>query len=221
MKEALEELERGKFVLIHDAESRENETDMVIAAEHTKPQDIARMRNDGGGLICTAIDKEAAEKLGLPYLSQILDDASKKYPLLKSMRAGNFKYDKRSAFSVSINHRDTYTGISDNDRALTISELGGFLRDNPKPCEKEFSRMFRTEGHVPLLISSGLAERSGHTELSTAIVKMAGLAPAAAICEMLDSKNHRSLAAKEARAYAEKYGMIFLEAKDIKEKWQG
>ena len=220
MEDALEELRKGNFVLVHDSAGRENETDMVLAAERVLPEHIARMRTDAGGLICVALGRAFAEKLELPYLSDICELGENKYPLLSYLRPGKLGYDAHSAFSISVNHRKTFTGISDTDRALTVSELGAFARDTSKEAnryvmKKEFGNNFRSEGHVHLLISSGLGERKGHTELSMALMDKAGLAPAAAICEMLDSTTHKALQTGEAIDYAKRNGLVYLEGADI------
>jgi len=221
LDKAVEELRKGNFVLVHDSETRENETDMVMAAEHAKPSDVARMRTDAGGLICIAMGREMAERLEMPFLSDIYGIAEKEYVILEYMEAKDLRYDKNSAFSVSINHRKTFTGITDTDRALTLSEFGKFCKEAPETnkylLQKEFGKRFRSEGHVPLLISSGLDVRQGHTELTVELMKKAALAPAAAICEMLDSRTGKALSCEEARAYAKKNSFPYLEAEDITE----
>jgi len=224
LEKAVEELRKAKFVLVHDSEKRENETDMVIAAEYVKSADVARMRMDAGGLVCIALGREIVDRLALPFLSDIYPLAEGKYVILEYLEAKKLQYDKHSAFSVSINHRNTYTGITDADRALTISELGKFCRKTAKETnkyrlQKEFGKNFRSEGHVPLLISSGIDNRQGHTELATALMSCAGLAPAAAICEMLDHRTGRALSSENAREYAKKNSLAYLEGKDIIEAY--
>jgi len=218
--DAVKELRKGNFVLVHDSESRENETDMVIAAEHVKPEHIARMRIDAGGLICVTLGKEIAKWLDLPFLSDVYGIAEDKYPVLGYLKTGKLGYDKHSAFSISVNHRKTFTGISDADRALTVRDLGVFCRDacketNKYVMQKEFGKLFRSEGHVHLLISSSLDERKGHTELTTALMGLSGLAGAAAMCEMLDAKSSKALSPGDARGYAEKNKLAYLEGADI------
>jgi len=115
-------------VLLYDSEKREAETDMIILGEYVKPEDVARMRREAGGLICVAYGMDAAERTGLPFMADILAEAGGRYPILGKVRGEDIRYDRRSAFSLSVNHRRTFTGISDIDRALTISELGIFCR---------------------------------------------------------------------------------------------
>lgn len=226
LEKALKDLKKGRFVLVHDSEKRENETDMVIAAEHVKPAHIAKMRIDAGGLICVAVDKGAAEKIGLPFLHDVLTLAEIKYPLIEYLEAKDIRYDRRTAFSLSINHRKTYTGISDLDRALTISELGKFFLKVEKSAEpapvlqKSFGLLFRVEGHVHLLRSSGLENRLGHTELCTHLARMAGCGPAVAICEMINAKTHQALGGKDVIKYAKKNNMTLIEGEEIIERWQ-
>ncbi|MFN3528081.1 MAG: 3,4-dihydroxy-2-butanone-4-phosphate synthase, partial [Candidatus Altarchaeaceae archaeon] len=186
---AIEELRKGNFIIIHDSYERENECDFVKAAEFINPEDIVRMRKDGGGMICIAISKEIGEKLKLPFFSDIRDFASEKFEILKYVKDNDLKYDKKSAFSLFINSRDTFTGITDYDRALTIKKFVEVAKNFDEDIEKNikiFSENFRTPGHVPILISRGIENRKGHTELSTEILKIAGLFPVAVICEILD-----------------------------------
>ena len=226
MENVFKQLKKGKFILLHDSENREDETDMVILSEHVKPEHIAKMRIDAGGLICAAVGNTVAEAIALPFMADVLTEAENKYPLLKKMRGEDIKYDKKSAFSLTVNHRKTFTGISDVDRALTISELGFFCRDIKviKDPATVFGSKFRSPGHIALLISSGLANRQGHTELTCAIAEMGGLTPSVVLCEMMDGKTHKSLTLKDARTYAKKKGLALLEGKRVIEeykKWRG
>lgn len=220
LTKVVDKIRKGNFVLIHDSDGRENETDLVMAAEFVKAGDIAKMRRDGGGLICIAVGKEIAERLELPFLSDLLQSESNRFPVLSYIKADDIPYDEKSSFSLSINYRKTFTGITDNDRALTISEFGKFCNDMPndsKKVKEKFGSKFRSPGHVPLLISSGLENREGHTELSTALMDIASLAPVAVVCEMLDNKTHKSLSKEGATSYAKRNALIFLEASEVKD----
>lgn len=218
IERALDDLRAGKFVLLHDAASRENETDMVIVAEMVEPRHVTRMRRDAGGLMCVALHPKAAENLGLPYLTDIYNPASSFFEVLKVTKPDDLPYDERSAFSISVNHRRTFTGITDSDRALTISELGKIsARAFNGPAIEDFGRNFRSPGHVPLLRAARglLSERQGHTELVVALTEMAGLTPAAAVCEMLDAGTHRALSRDGAKKYAADNGLVYLEGQDV------
>ena len=226
LQTAYRELKKGDFILLHDSTAREDETDMVILAEHVRPEHVGNMRTDAGGLICVAFGKDLAARIGLPYMSSVLLEAEKKYPLLSRMRANDIKYDTKSAFSLTVNHRKTFTGISDIDRALTISELGRFCRviEKEKDLQKSFGEKFRAPGHVSLLISSGLENREGHTELTCAVAEMGGLTQCVVVCEMMDAKTHRSLTLEDARLRAKEDGLALLEGKQVIEeykKWRG
>ncbi len=212
---ALEALRKGEFVLVHDFEDREDETDLVVAAEFVEPKHVSAMRNDAGGLICVAVDRPFAEKIGLPFMVDVFSEAEEKFPLLSKVALNDIRYDYKSAFSLTVNHRKTYTGIPDNDRALTIKELGKFCRSMPSDPLEEFGRRFRSPGHVHLLISSDLSKRRGHTELSTALLKMAGLTPVSVVCEMLDSRTHEALRKPDAVKYAKKHDLIFLSGEEV------
>lgn len=215
---ALEALRRGDFVLIHDAPDRENEIDMVIAAEAVEPYHVTRMRRDAGGLICVALHPRIAKNLGLPYMTEIYGIASARYNVLEVTKPNDLPYDERSAFSITVNHRRTFTGITDVDRALTIRELGKLgARAVDSTLVNEFGQNFRSPGHVPLLRSAeGLVlERQGHVELSIALAEMAGITPVMVTCEMLDAHSNRALSWKDAIKYAESNGLICLGGADI------
>ena len=215
---ALGAIRSGKFVLAHDAADRENEVDMMIGAEFVKPEHIATMRRDAGGLICVALHPQIAQNLGLPYLTEIYRGASSEFEVLELTRPNDLPYDERSAFSLAVNYRRTFTGVTDIDRALTIKELGklgGRALDGP--MEEEFGRNFRSPGHVPLLRASNglLDERRGHTELAVALAELAGVTPVVAICEMLDSKTGKALSFEDASNYASERGLVCLRGDEI------
>ena len=206
--DAVAAFEAGRPVLIHDFDDREGEVDLVYPAVDVTPQDVARLRNDAGGLICVALGPEVADAFDLPFLADEID-----HPVSESDHLG---YDERSSFSITVNHRDTYTGITDNDRALTISELGAAAAD---PAAVDFPRTFRAPGHVHLLRASryGLSDRRGHTEMAVALAHEAGRPPAAVVCEMLDDETGEALSVADAMAYADRHGFPFVEGSDLVE----
>ena len=219
---ALEDLRSGKFVLVYDDPLRENEVDMVVAAQFVEPWHVAKMRRDAGGLICVALHPKIAENLSLPYLTQLYETSP--LPSLKLLKPTDLPYDERSAFSISVNARKTRTGITDEDRATTIRELAevGRIAMNG-PAIEEFARRFRSPGHIPLLPAAKglLRERRGHTELSVTLTQLAGLVPVAAICEMLDGQTYKALSLEKAREYAEREGYVLLSTKEILEYESG
>lgn len=222
---ALDELRTGRFVLVYDADGREEETDMVIASEFATPDAIRTMRKDAGGLICTTADSAIQEALGLPFLSEIFKDMGGKFPVMNELIPNDIPYDVKSAFGITINHRKTFTGITDNDRSLTIREFS-HLAQKAVGCEdgwgkKEFGRLFRAPGHIHLLNTSQriLETRFGHTELSTALVIMARLVPSATVCEMMGDDGN-ALPKAKAMAYAKEKGLVFLEGPDIISAWK-
>ena len=224
MEEALSSLREGKFVLIYDRDGREEETDFVIPSQLVKPGDIRRMRKDGGGLICTTLTHQAAKKLGMPFLSEIFGVMSRDIPLLGYMIPDDIPYDEISSFSLTINHRETFTGITDNDRALTVTRFGKLLDEmgnlNGEKSQKAMGRAFRAPGHIHLLncTESLLTKRQGHTELSTAMMVMAGLTASATICEMMgDDGNARSK--DSACKYASDNGFLWLEGAEVIDAW--
>ncbi|PKP57813.1 MAG: 3,4-dihydroxy-2-butanone-4-phosphate synthase [Candidatus Altiarchaeales archaeon HGW-Altiarchaeales-1] len=218
LNKAIKSLREGNFIIIHDADSRENECDFVIAAEFIKPEHVARMRTEGGGMICLAVSGEIAEMTGMPFFSEIRDFASEKFKVLEKMTDNDLKYDKKSAFSININFRGVFTGISDFDRALTIKKFADFarnLKEEKNQNMNEFAKNFRTPGHVHLLISRGIENRAGHTELATEILKIAGLTPVAAICEILDGEIFKAKSKEKVFEYANRHNIPVVEGREI------
>lgn len=223
LEKALKAIREGKMILLFDAEDREGETDLVIPALCVSPADIARMRIEGGGLICVAIHGTAANRLGLPFMSELLKNASLNgHSLLRSLveKKGDIPYDSRSSFSLWVNHRDTFTGITDNDRALTINRIGDAVSRVMNGENIDFGSEFRSPGHVALLrAASGLLnERRGQTELSIQLALLAGITPSMVVCEMLDWKTGKALSKEDAIKYSRQSGMPFVEGKNIMEE---
>ena len=161
VEEALKDIKKGKMVIVVDDPSRENEGDLVCAAEKASPSVINFMAKHGRGLIC------------VPMLKQRLDE------LEIGKMIENDKEVKEAAFTVSVDvkHGAT-TGISAHDRALTIKRL-----IDKKAKRDDFAR----PGHIfPLIYKEGgVLVRTGHTEAAVDIAKLAGLYPAGVICEIM------------------------------------
>lgn len=217
IEEALKAFRKGKPVLIFDFEDREGETDIAIPAQFVKPKDVAMMRTEAGGLICVAIHPIAAKKLGLPFMHEILKIASHKIPSLASISNYDIKYDSRSSFSLWVNHRDTFTGVTDLDRAKTIKRIGEVVDIVMMNGSVDFGKEFRSPGHVAILRAAEnlVYERVGQTELSVALAEIAGISPAVAICEMLDSETGKALDKEKAMKFAEVKGIPFVEGREI------
>jgi 3,4-dihydroxy 2-butanone 4-phosphate synthase len=213
LESGLQSLKRGEFALLFDSAGRENEIDMVVAAEFVTPEHVARMRQHAGGLLCIAIDNDFGNSLGLRYMHDILAESSTD----KEMIMGLAPYGDRPTFSISINHYQTYTGITDKDRSLTIQEMAKIFNvDNKK---KKFVSSFKTPGHVPLLLASkGLLQtRQGHTEMSIYLTKLAGLTPVTAICEMMDAETYTALSVDKAEKYAKQNAIPLIDGKELLE----
>ncbi|MFC7141162.1 3,4-dihydroxy-2-butanone-4-phosphate synthase [Halosimplex aquaticum] len=206
VERALDALRRGEPILVHDAADREGETDLVYPAGAVTPDAVARMRNDAGGLVCVALGDAVAAAFELPYLQDVLD-----HPAAADHELG---YDDRSSFSLTVNHRDTYTGITDEDRALTITELAAAAAD---PQGTDFASEFRAPGHVHVLRAAPglLADREGHTELAVALGEAADLPPAMVVCEMLDDDTGGALSPAAARSYADREGLVYVEGSAV------
>ncbi|MCU4751331.1 3,4-dihydroxy-2-butanone-4-phosphate synthase [Halobacteria archaeon AArc-curdl1] len=199
----------GDPVLIHDAADREGETDLVYPAREVTPDSVRRLRNDAGGLVCIALADRVARAWDLPFLQEILS-----HPAAANHR---LEYDERSSFSLPVNHRDTYTGITDDDRALTIATIGAAAE---APKAMDFSATFRTPGHVHLLRAAPdlLSDRQGHTELGVALAETAGLPPAVVVCEMLDDETGGALAPSAAKAYADRNDLRYVDGTHLIER---
>ena len=219
VKRGIEYVKEGKLVLIYDAEDREGETDFVIPAASVTPKEVAYYRNEAGGLICVAIHPVAAEKLGLPLISDILLNVNDNFSALKRVveGKGDLSYDKRSSFSLWVNHRDTFTGITDRDRALTIRKIGEAVENVLNGNSYDFYTEFRTPGHVSVLRAADrlLDERRGQTELSVALALLAGISPTMVICEMLDNESGGALSKENAKAFASERDTVFMEGEEI------
>jgi 3,4-dihydroxy 2-butanone 4-phosphate synthase len=220
---ALSAFAAGGPVLIHDATDREGEVDLVYPAAAVTPGDVARMRNDAGGLICVALPESICDTWELPFTQELLD-----HPAGAAHELG---YDERSSFSITVNHRDTFTGITDEDRARTISELGiaaeRIARERQIAGDgatgaiatdaESFAEQFRAPGHVHLLRGAPdlLDDREGHTELGLALAEAAGVEPAVVVCEMLDDETGGAVSPAAARAYAERNGVPYVEGSEL------
>ncbi len=214
IKDAIKAFKDGEIVLIFDNENRERETDMIIAAEHMTPEHMRTIRNEAGGLVCVPISSEVSDKLKLPFMTDIMEAAAEKYPLLGELSPNDIPYDEKSAFSITVNHRKTFTGITDNDRACTIKELALMCKNEEYD---NFGKYFRAPGHVTLLRAAEghVLKRQGHTEMSIALTEMAGTTPVAVCCEMMDDYSGGSMTTDDVAKYADKEGLLFLSGDDL------
>lgn len=160
IKELLEDIRNGKNVVLLDSEDRENEGDVICAAEHATLENVNFMASYARGLICTPMTKEYVDKLGFPQMVSHNTD------------------NHCTAFTVSIDHIDTTTGISAYERSLTAMKL---VEESARP------EHFRRPGHMfPLLAKDGgVLERDGHTEATVDLVRLAGCKPVGLCCEIM------------------------------------
>ncbi|MEM5947665.1 bifunctional 3,4-dihydroxy-2-butanone-4-phosphate synthase/GTP cyclohydrolase II [Spirochaetia bacterium 38H-sp] len=160
IEDALDDIRKGKAVVVVDDENRENEGDVIVAAEKVSPEAINFMAKEARGLICVALTEERTKELELlPMTAQNTDRMS-------------------TAFTVSVDAIETGTGISAYDRATTVKRL---IDDKAGPSD------FRRPGHIfPLRArSGGVLRRAGHTEAAVDLARLAGLKPAGVICEVM------------------------------------
>jgi len=222
---AASDLRNGKFVLIHDADDREGETDIVMASEFVTPKSIKTMRKDGGGLIFIMLSNELANKLKLPFLADLFSNVEDNYPVLKSLTANDIPYDTKSSFSLYINHRDTFTGITDIDRSLTMKRFAELTKRinnlEDGQATEMFGKEFRSPGHIPICVASRnpLIDRFGHTELVVSLLKIAGITPVGSGCEIMGD-NGKALSKNDAKKYAKENGLVFLEGSDLIKAWR-
>lgn len=219
------DLKQGKFILVYDSEKREGETDFVIASQFVTPESIKRMRKDGGGLIFLMISNEVAHTFKLPFLADLYAQINGTYPVLKELVPNDIPYDTKSSFSLYINHRKTFTGITDTDRSLTMKKFSEIIEKTKNMDSnlaiQELGQEFRSPGHIPICVASKqlLNERKGHTELVIALMEMAGLIPAGSGCEIMGD-NGNALSKKDVICYAKKNDLTLLEGKEIIEAWK-
>ncbi|MEQ6376828.1 bifunctional 3,4-dihydroxy-2-butanone-4-phosphate synthase/GTP cyclohydrolase II [Bacillaceae bacterium S4-13-56] len=160
IKEAIEDLKAGKIVIVCDDEDRENEGDFLVLGEKATPETINFMITHGKGLVCIPLIQERAERLQLfPMVDHNTDSHS-------------------TAFTVSIDHKNTTTGISAAERSKTVLELL-----NPKATPNDFKR----PGHIFPLVAKpgGVLRRAGHTEAAVDLAKLCGAEPVGVICEII------------------------------------
>ena len=220
------ELLKGNPIFVFDEEGRESETDIFFYAKSVTKDNLHYLRKNGGGMIFLASEYSISRKLGLPFMEEIYDAASSNsddFGILNIMKSHSLPYTKsKSSFSIFINHKDTFTGITDEDRSLTarsfleVAEKTNNL--TTEESKKLMGNSFRSPGHVPVCIaaSEGLSERQGHTELITELFKKLNLTPIALGCEMV-SKSGKSLSRSEAENFAKDNGHLFLEGQYVKE----
>lgn len=225
VQRALADFQKGKFVLVYDDDKRERETDFFIAAEFITPHSIRTMRNEGGGLIFLMISHEIGQQFDLPFLSDLYKNCEKSFPILRSLVANDIPYDTKSSFSLYINHRKTFTGITDNDRSTTMKEFSQLVKETQKMKKNEaiewMGKSFRTPGHIPICIASEkpLYTRFGHTELAVALATLSGITPVIAGCEIMGDEGN-ALSKSNAKLYAKQHNLTFLEGKDLVKSWK-
>lgn len=189
IEEALEDLKAGKMIIVADDDDRENEGDLICAAEKITPEHINFMANHARGLICLTLNNEDTERLALNQMAEKNTESM------------------QTAFTVSIDAKDVSTGISAKDRSLTIQTAC-----DPKSKASDLKK----PGHIfPLrAVAGGVLKRVGHTEAAVDLAQLAGLKPAGVICEIL--KEDGTMARRnELFEYAQKFNMKFITIADL------
>lgn len=191
IEEAVKDLQEGKIILVTDDEDRENEGDFICAAQFATGENLNFMAVHGKGLICMPMSKALAEKLNVPQMvSENTDNHS-------------------TAFTVSIDHVDTTTGISAYERSLTAMKC---VEDGAKPED------FRRPGHMFPLVAreGGVLVRNGHTEATVDLMKLAGLKECGLCCEIMAEDGHM-MRTPELIELAKKYQIKFITIKDLQD----
>lgn len=191
IEEALEDLRRGKIILVTDDEDRENEGDFICAAQFATTENINFMATHGKGLICMPMSEEYVEKLKLPQMVENNTD------------------NHETAFTVSIDHLTTTTGISAVERSITALAC---VKKDAKPVD------FRRPGHMfPLKAKkNGVLERNGHTEATVDLCRLAGLKECGLCCEIM-REDGTMMRTEELSKLAQQYQMKFITIKDLQD----
>ena len=189
IEEALEDLRQGKIILVTDDPDRENEGDFICAAEFATTENINFMACHGKGLICMPMSEKYVRRLQIPQMVMQNTD------------------NHETAFTVSIDHVDTTTGISAAERSITAMKC---VDEDAKPQD------FRRPGHMfPLLAKkNGVLERDGHTEATVDLCRLAGLKECGLCCEIM-REDGTMMRTPELMELAEKWGLTFITIKDL------
>jgi len=190
IEEALAELRSGKIIIVSDNEDRENEGDFICAAQFATPENVNYMAIHGKGLICMPMSEELCKRLEFPQM------------------VTNNTDNHGTAFTVSVDHVHTTTGISAAERSLTAIRC---VDENAKPSD------FRMPGHMfPLLAKrNGVLERDGHTEATVDLMRLAGLKECGLCCEIM-REDGTMMRTPELIELAQKFDMKFITIKDLK-----
>lgn len=191
IEEALEDLRQGKIILVTDDPERENEGDFICAAEFATTENVNFMAIHGKGLICMPMGEEICKNLHLP---QMVDENTDNHA---------------TAFTVSIDHIDTTTGISAEERGLTARKC---VEDNAKPED------FRRPGHMFPLLSktNGVLQRNGHTEATVDLMRLSGLKPCGLCCEIMKDDG-TMMRTPELITLAKEHNLKFITIEDLQE----
>ncbi len=223
--DAIEAFSNGFPVCLFDSEKREGETDLLFSAQHATPATMRQLRQDCGGLLFLAIGHEVGELFGLPFLQDLHTNKSltSQFDVLQELITNDLRYDSRSAFTLSLNHRETYTGITDKDRSLTTKRFAELTNEvfaqgiDSKKAKILLGQEFRTPGHIPVCreTEGGLSRRQGHTELAVGLARLSNVSPVVIGAEMLQPDGDLALSVEAAKKWANERGIPFLEGADI------
>ncbi len=225
IEDAIIAFSSGLPVCLFDSEKREGETDLLFSAQHATPATMRQLRQDCGGLLFLAIGHEVGERFGLPFLQDLhtQPELLAKFDILQELVTNDLRYDSRSAFTLSLNHRETYTGITDKDRSLTTRRFAELTNEvfakniDAQEAKKMLGLEFRTPGHIPVCreTEGGLQRRQGHTELAVGLARLSNVSPVVIGAEMLEPEGDLALSVEHARAWAKQRNIPFLEGADI------
>ena len=191
VKKAIKALQEGKIILVTDDEDRENEGDLICSAESATTENVNFIATYAKGLICTPMSREIAQKL-----------------MFDPMVANNTD-NHETAFTVSVDYKDTTTGISAEERGLTARMC---VAEDVRPAD------FRRPGHMFPLIAKdgGVLERNGHTEATVDLMRLAGLKPCGLCCEIM-REDGTMMRAEELHAFAKEHKLPYMTIKELQE----
>jgi 3,4-dihydroxy 2-butanone 4-phosphate synthase len=210
--QAVTALKNAEPILLYDFDDREAETDLIFLGKHATPTAVRDLRTHAGAPLSVYISSDVGEKLGLQTYTDFVKLRCEENSVYAALAQSSSKFDPR--FSVTLDFRENRTGCSHVETSRTILELVNLIE---LKRFDQFSRLFRSPGHVPLIIASPrlLKDRVGHTELIMALLRANDLSEVAVASEMIDPGSGKSADVKFARDFARRRNLNLILGKDV------